>query len=235
MDQLNPQPTSPDAQVTVDATGAGGTEAGQGSEAAKSAIELERLSEALGRKFSTVDEALKTVTNLNGLVGDRSIQDLRKKAEAHDTFEALVEGYAKEEGLSQNEARKFLSDLAKGSAPQKDERVDSIAREVSDLKMTIQESAFLKDNPEASRVIKELKTLASATGQTLAEAYASSSLRDLAVKAAASEERAQMGTGLRPSSRTGVPNDKVRAAVERLKSDSSGDAQDNYVKEVLGL
>lgn len=236
MDSLNPQPNSPDVQGTVDEPGAGGTEAGKGSEAAKAAVELERLSEALGRKISDPDEALKAVKNLHSLVGDRTIADLRKKAETYETYEALVTGYAKEEGMTPDEARKALAELARGSAPQKDERVDKVLEEMSSLKLQLQEKDFLADHPEAKSVLKELKALSSATGQSLSEAYESSALKTLAAKAAASEEREKMGTSLRPSGRSGLPpSDKVKSALERLKTDRSGDAQDNAVKAALGL
>lgn len=233
MEPLTPNP-DPDAQASVDAAGAGTTEAGKGSEAAKAAIELEKLSEALGRKFTDPEDAMKALKNLNSLVGDRTIADLRNKAKTHDTFEALVAGYAKEEGIKPEEARKYLADLAQGSAPQKDERVDAIQKEMSDLKLQLQEKDFLVEHPEAKSVLKELKALAAQGGQSLSEAYESSSLKNIVSRAAASEEREKMGTSLRPSTRSGVPNSKVREALDRLKTDRSGDAQDAAVKAILG-
>lgn len=235
MDPLNPRPNSPDAQETVDGSGAGGTEAGKGSEAVKTAVELERLSEALGRKISDPEDALKAVKNLHSLVGDRTIADLRKKAETHETFEALVTGYAKEEGITEDEARKTLADLARGSAPQKDERVDKVLEEMSSLKLQLQEKDFLAEHPEAKSVLKELKALSQATGQSLSEAYDSSALKDVVAKAAASEERERKGTSFRPSGMPGVPSSKSKEAIDRLKSDRSGDAMDNAVKAALGL
>lgn len=235
MDPLNPQPNPPDAQATVDGAGAGGKEAGKGSEAAKAAVELERLSEALGRKITDPDEAIKAVKNLHGMVGDRTIADLRKKAEAHETLEALIEGYAQEEGIKPEEARKALSDMARNSKPPKDERVDTVLKEMSDLKLQLQEKDFLSEHPEAKSVMKELKALAAQSGQSLAEAYESSALKNLAAKAAASEEREKMGSSFRPSNRHGAPSDKVKNALERLKNDRSGDAQDNAVKAALGM
>ncbi len=229
-----PQPNTPDAQASVDAAGAGGTEAVQASEAAKTAIALDKLSEALGRKITDPEEAIKAVKNLHSLVGDRTIADLRKKAESHETFEQLVEGYAKEEGLKPEEARKYLSDLAKGSAPLRDERVDKVLDEVSSLKMQLQEKDFLADHPEAKSVLKELKALAAAGGQSLSEAYESSALKAMATRAAASEEREKMGSSLRPSGRTGVPSGKLKEAMERIKTDRSGDALDAAVKAALG-
>ncbi len=234
MDPINPQPNSPDVQVTVDATGAGGTEAGKGSEAAKAAIELERLSDVLGRKFADPEDALKALKHLNSLVGDRTIADLRKKAESHDTFEALVAGYAKEEGMKPDEARKFLAGLAEESGPRKDERVDELQKTVQNLVMQNQEKDFIAEHPEAKSVLKELKALAAQSGQSLSEAYESSALKTLAAKAAVSEERERMGTSLRPSGRTGVPNSKINDALNRLKSDRSGDALDAAVKAYLG-
>lgn len=229
-----PQPNTPDAQASVDAAGAGGTEAVQASEAAKTAIALDKLSEALGRKITDPEEAIKAVKNLHSLVGDRTIADLRKKAESHETFEQLVEGYAKEEGLKPEEARKYLSDLAKGSAPLRDERVDKVLDEVSSLKMQLQEKDFIADHPEAKSVLKELKALAAAGGQSLSEAYESSALKTMATRAAASEEREKMGSSLRPSGRTGVPSGKLKEAMERIKTDRSGDALDAAVKAALG-
>lgn len=228
------QPNTPDAQASVDAAGAGGTEANQASEAAKTAIALDKLSEALGRKITDPEEALKAVKNLHSLVGDRTIADLRKKAESHETFEQLVEGYAKEEGLKPEEARKYLSDLAKGSAPLRDERVDKVLDQVSSLKAQIEEKDFLADHPEAKSVLKELKAVAAAGGQSLSEAYESSALKAMATRAAASEEREKMGSSLRPSGRTGVPSGKLKEAMERIKTDRSGDALDAAVKAALG-
>ena len=230
-----PQPKSPDAEASVDAAAAGGTEAVQASEAAKSAIALDKLSEALGRKITDPEEALKAVKNLHSLVGDRTIADLRKKAETHETYEQLVTGYAKEEGITPDEARKALGELARNAAPPRDERVEKVLDEMSALKMQLQEKDFIADHPEAKSVLKELKALAAAGGQTLSEAYESSSLKDIVAKAAASEEREKSGTSLRPSNRAGVASDKVKNALERLKTDRSGDAQDRAVKAALGM
>lgn len=234
MDSKSPD-LNPNAQPTVDAGGAGNSEAGAGSEAAKAAIELAQLSQLLGREFKDPEDAMKTIKNLNGLVGDRTIADLRKKAETHDTFEKLVSGYAEEEGITADEARKFLADLAKGSGPQQDERVDVMMDKMSKLELQLQEKDFLSDHPEAKSVLKELKVLAAATGQSLTEAYDSSSLKDMLAKAAASEERGRMGNSVRPSAIPGAPNNKVREALERLKTDRSGDSMDRAVATALGL
>ena len=234
MDPLNPQPNPPDAGPTVDGGAAGGTEAGKGSEAAKSAVELERLSEALGRKVSDPEDALKAVKNLHSLVGDRTIADLRKKAESHDTYEALVTAFAKDEGITPEESRKRLDGMAKSSAPQKDERVDALQETVKNLVLQNQEKDFLLEHPEAKSVLKELRAIAAAGGQTLSEAYESSSLKGIVARASASEEREKMGSSFRPSGRSGVPNGKVSAAIERLKTDRSGDALDAAVKAALG-
>lgn len=229
------QPKAPDAQAGASAdAGAGGAEANQQSEAAKAAVDLKKLSEALGREVKDVDDALKAVKNLHGMVGDRTIADLRKKAEAHDTLENLVRGYAEEEGLELEEARKQLSQLAK-SKVSKDERVDGVLKEISDLKLQLQEKDFLDSHPEAKALVKELKTMAQATGQSLADVYESSSLKELATKAAASGERDNKGTSVRPQGRQMPQSDRAKEALERLKHDRSGDAQDNYVKAVLGL
>ncbi len=232
MEHQVPNP-DPNVRPTVDGGGAGNQEANKGSEAAK--IELEKLSEVLGRKFENTDDALKALKNLHSLVGDRTIADLRKKAEVHDTFEALVTGYAEEEGITPEEARKALSEMARGSAAPKDERVDALQKQVENLVLQNQESSFLADHPEAKSVLKELKALAASGGQTLAEAYESSALKNIVAKAVASEEREKMGSSLRPSTRFGVPNSKVREAIDRLKTDRSGDAQDLAVAAILGM
>lgn len=235
MDTRTPNP-NPDAQAPVDDAGAGNTEAGKVSEAEKAAIELERLGEALGgRKFKDAEDALKTIKNMNGLVGDRTISELRKKAETHDTFEALVKGYAEDQSLTPEAARKALMDLAKGSSPQKDERVDAVLQQVSELKLQLQEKDFLAEHPEAKGVMKELKALAAQTGQTISDAYESSSLKNIVARASASEEREKTGTSLNPSRRTGVPTGKVKEAIERLKTDRSGEAMDRAVAATLGL
>lgn len=234
MDPNTPNP-DPNVQATVDAAGTGAPKAGAGSEAAKAAIELGQLSQVLGREFKDPEDAMKALKNLHSLVGDRTIADLRKKAETHDTFEALVNGYAKEEGIKPEEARKYLADLAQGSQPPKDERVDALQKTVENLVLQNQEKDFLLEHPEAKSVLKELKALAAQGGQSLSEAYESSSLKSIVARAAASEEREKMGSSLRPSNRSAAPSTKLKDAMDRLKNDRSGDAQDKAVAAALGM
>ncbi len=234
MDPNTPNP-DPNAQATVDAAGAGAPKAGAGSEAAKAAIELAQLSQVLGREFKDPEDAMKALKNLHSLVGDRTIADLRKRAETHDTYEALVNGYAKEEGIKPEEARKHFAELAQGSAPPKDERVDALQKTVENLVLQNQEKDFLLEHPEAKSVLKELKALAAQGGQSLSEAYESSSLKTIVARAAASEEREKMGSSLRPSHKAGTPSTKVKDAMDRLKSDQSGDAKDKAVAAALGM
>lgn len=235
MDPQTPD-TGPNVQSTVDGDGTGNQKAGGGSEAAKAAIELEKMSEILGRKFENADDAVKALKHLQSLVGDRTVADLRKKAETHDVFEKLVAGYAEEEGITPEEARKALTDMAKSSGTTgKDERVDAVLQQMSELKLQLQEKDFLAEHPEAKSVLKELKALAASGGQTLAEAYESSALKTLAAKAAASEEREKMGTSFRPSARSAMPTAKIKEALERLKTDRSGEAKDAAVAAAFGL
>lgn len=235
MDKPDSQPGSPDAKATVDDAVAGGKEANRESEAAKAAVELKQLGEALGREFKDTDDAMKALKNLHSLVGDRSIADLRKKAESHDLFESIVSGYAEEEGLDLEEARKQLRDLAKGQSRKGDERIDVVLKEVSELRLQLQEKNFLDEHPEAKSVLKELKTIASSTGQSLSDVYQSSSLRELAVKAVAAEEKEKTGTMMRPSARQ-VPPSAVKEALDRFKANpTSSEAKDAYVKAAMGL
>src|SRR3990167_7852609 len=73
---------------------------------------LAALNEVLKRDFKTRDEALKSVDNLHRMVGDNAVAELREKAKDADMFAKVVLRYSKEEGVTNEEARKALLDIA---------------------------------------------------------------------------------------------------------------------------
>jgi hypothetical protein len=182
-DQLN-KPTTTDAGTNGAAAPAGGTDVGKGTDRqdGDSAV-LTFLKEATGREFSSKEEALKSVKNLNSMVGDQSIADLRKKADLGSKFEKLVSGYAKTQGLEPDEARADLMALIEGDGGgEADARVAEAMSSVSKIEQRLDLADLLAANPEAKHVIDDVKDLAKARGISFQEAYGGSKALQSAAK-----------------------------------------------------
>ena len=157
---------------------------------------LKVLNETLKRSFTSREEAVKSLTNLNSMVGDNAIAELRKKAEDSHNFDAVVKAYAKAESKDEVSARKeLLDDIAEFKAAPSQQKVTSgPTASASDdrvraLELKLQERDLLDAYPEAKSVLKEVKDLAGIySGQDLKQIYESSNLKDMAIKATTYEK-----------------------------------------------
>jgi len=234
-----PNPTDPGAEHGADASG-GGAEGASGTPKAdgpQADMSLASLNEALGRKFETSEEAIKSLKNLNSLVGDTAIQELKKKALSAPLLDQLVRKLADEKGLSREDALAQLQEeagKAPGATPEADEKYRELKEQIDSLKMSNEEKALLETHPASIHAMKELKTLAAATGQSLQEAYESSNMKAFAETAAESKERNDRGTGVMPSARHALPVNESAKATEAYKKDPSSANADKMVAAALG-
>lgn len=235
-----PDPSDTGAEHSANAS-EGGEEGALGTQKAdglsQAGINLASLNEALGRKFENAEEAIKSLKNLNSLVGDTAIQELKAKAKNAPLVDKLVRKLAEEKGISKEDALAQLTseaEKASGLPPEVDEKYRELSSEVTRLKVQAEEKDLLAIHPAAIHAMKELKTLASATGQSLKDAYESSNMKTFAEAAAESKERNDRGTGVMPSSRNALPKGEVSKAAEAYKKDPTGDNADRMVAAALG-
>lgn len=122
--------------------------------------------QALGREFSSKEEAQKTLVNLNKLVGDQTVSKQRK----------ALETLAETSGLSVEE---LIEVAASGeiNTPQAtaDMPVETPSRNLPDQNTSrlvrVEVSAFVKDNPEAALVKDALFAKALSTGKPVDDVW----------------------------------------------------------------
>lgn len=172
------------------------------------------IEQVLGRKFPNKDEAVKTIKNLNSLVGDQAVADARKKA---DSYSSLVKSVAQQLNSTEEYADLYLQ----GKVPEADpastvsqqthgnEYNDVVARaKVQELEVELQKERLLKKYPEAESVLGEITDLAKVRKVSLLDAYEKSSLKNLA-QAAVTPER---------ESATVVPTGRITAGRDESES-----------------
>lgn len=236
------RPKDSDASAHDVETEAGSEEAKPSSDKAEGSDVLGFLNRTLKREFASEEEAVKSLTELNGRVGDRSLADLRKKAETADNFDALVEGYAEEQEMSVEDAREELLSLAQGAkkktSSSRSDADSGESKRLAEVEIRLDLADLLVTFPEAKLVLEDLKDLAKARGVSLQEAYRSSKgLQAAARSMASSSDKDNKGTVTHPSGRIGATpsSRKVQEAVDSYKKERSNDTADKMVKAALGL
>jgi CHASE3 domain sensor protein len=241
MNDETTQPKDSDASALDVEAEAGSEEAKTYSDKADGTDVLGFLSRTLKRDFASLEEAGKSLTELNSRVGDRAIAETRKKAELAGTFDALVEGYAEEQGKSVTDAREELLALAqskKKSSSNTGANAQPESKRLAELELRLDLADLLVTNPEAKHVVDELKDIASVKGVSLQEAFRSSKAIQAAAKALSSSgDKNTKGTVTHPSSRTGVaqPNRKTQESVDAYKKERTHENADRMVRNALGL
>jgi hypothetical protein len=166
---------------------------------------LALLNETLKREFKTREEALKSVDNLHRMVGDQAVAELREKAKDADLFSKVVSRYAKDEGVSNEDARKAILEITMDTqpeekkseaAPEKVQTSSATEARLEQALVKLQERDLLEAYPEAKLVLADLKALRSISpAKELKEIYEGSGLKDVATKASIFEkEKAQKET-----------------------------------------
>ena len=193
---------------------------------------LSFLNGVLKREFKTRDEAQKSIDNLNSMVGDNAVAELRTKAADADAFAKVISAYAKSEGLTIDEARKEL--ITGASTPTMEEikpvetsvpapAVDTKqAEKVDMLYSRLQEKDLLEAYPEAKHVLDEVKAMAKLTGKEMKEYFEGSALKTAAL--AAKEKELKDNPSPNSNSRQGADLSSVQDLVATVsKGGTEGD------------
>lgn len=136
------------------------------SEAKPEAVQF--AERTLGRKFDSVEEAEKTIKNLNSLVGDQTVSSQRK----------ALEKIASQANMSTNELIEYLAtqDIntpqATEEAPVESAPVRNLPDDTTKRLVRIEVNSFVKENPEAQEVRDQVFAKALATGRPVDEIWA---------------------------------------------------------------
>lgn len=155
------------------------------------------LNEVLKRDFKSREEAVKSVDSLHRMVGDNAIAELREKAKEADNFSKVIGAYAKDQGVTTEEARKTLLEAAMDQTPvhkMEDKPADPNKASITEQRLELallklQEKELLEVYPGAKAVLSDLKALrAVQPDKELKEIYEASSLKDMVAKAMTYEQ-----------------------------------------------
>lgn len=232
--------TDAEKQAVVEAAAKAGNQDGAAVGTEEAALKF--LSETLKRDFKSIDDATKMLTNLNSLVGDNAIAELREKAKDAENFEAVVRAYAKEEGVTFGDAKRTLLENVKASVPVKEtsspeiKSDDPLRAEFEKIKNKLQEKELIEAYPEAKAVLKELTAMAKSTpDKELREIYESSALKDALSKATQYDKSKEVpSASVSSSSRQyNFESDNFKKAIETLKANNFEGNQIAFVEAAL--
>lgn len=202
----------------------------------------------LGRKFDTVEDVKKTLSNLNSLVGDQAVAKARENAQLFDKF---VEKWASNEGKTVEEAKKFWADTltakeadiplstkkpeVKSQKPEptmEDTRIDKTASEIEELRTKFERSELLAKYPYAAEVQEEIAIVAKQKGISQLDAFEKSPFKPL-VESKAKEE-SKKSPVVTSSNRIGFDQKKVQDLGAKVLKTGNEDDKIALVK-ALGL
>lgn len=127
--------------------------------------EVQFAEKALGREFTSVEEAEKAIKNLNSFVGDQTISKQRK----------ALENAAKQADVTFDEVVELLNSQSY-SEPTQVEEPTQVVRNLPDdttkRLVRIETDTFVKDVPEASVIRNELFAEAIQTGKPVGDLWA---------------------------------------------------------------
>jgi len=198
---------------------------------------------ALGRKFDSVDDVKKTLTNLNSLVGDQAIAKTREDAKILNN---LAEKFASSEGKTVEEAKKFLVETLMSKADKPAEPVkknqpeppveDTLSKkrdaEVDELKARLDRSDLLAKYPFAAEVQEEIAIVARQKGVSQLEAFEKSPLKALAE--AKAKEESRKSPVVTSSNRVGFDQKKVQDLGAKVLKSGREEDKIALVKAMLG-
>lgn len=234
--------------VVADGGGHGAAPAPSAADAGNSARQygekdvLAFLKETTGRDFPNIDEAAKSVKSLNAMVGDQAVAELRKSADLGKTFDKALKAYAKQQGVSEEEAKSDFLALVKGdengSGADPAADVSELKKDVGSVKERLDQADLIAAHPEASHVLGDVKDLAKARGLSLEEAYKSSAALQAAAKGiAATKAKEARPSSPGPSGRL-APNmngKDFESALSAFKEKRTGANAEALVATALGL
>lgn len=227
----------------TDPNGVKPTEVPKEAEVPKGDEVLSFLSQTLKREFKTREDAQKSLDNLNSLVGDNAVAELRAKAADADAFQQVIKAYAASEGITVEEARKELI-TGSNTAPMIEEKPvvpqapasqpdAALAAQVEKMALRLQEKDLLEAYPEAKHVLDEVKTMAKLSGKEMKEFYEGSSLKTAAV--AAKEKETKDNPSPNSSSRQGADLAPLTDLVQKVTKGGTELDRISLVEKALGL
>jgi hypothetical protein len=196
----------------------------------------------LGRKFDSVEDVKKTLSNLNSLVGDQSVAKARENAKLYDSF---VEKWASGEGKTVEEAKKFWADTLTNTSAElplkkveekskKSEPVavntgdEKVRAEVDQLRSKIEHNELLAKYPYAAEVQEEVAIIAKQKGVSQIEAFEASPLKPLAE--AKAKEESKKSPVVTSSNRVGFDQKRVQDLGARVLKNGNEDDKIALVK-----
>jgi hypothetical protein len=149
---------------------------------------LAKINEVSGREFKSFDDYTKHYKNLTSAVGDQTIAEAKKKAEALDKYASMLKPLAEAEGVSIDTYIELLNknakgeDLSKFSSAKEYEIKKLESEELSQLKTRLSEvegeltkTKLERALPEAGKYFNDFTAWAKGTGKEVsAETFKSS-------------------------------------------------------------
>jgi hypothetical protein len=138
-----------------------GSETEESDEVLKTATA--KVSEILGRNFSSWDEASKTLKGLKSLVGDQTREELKAQAKQAEEYRRALEKFAKANDMTLDEAIKTMEGFVVEETPE--------TSEVQKLREELEEFKFLQAHSEAKNYLDDIRALARGLKISLEEAF----------------------------------------------------------------
>lgn len=180
---------------------------------------LKIIEASTGRKFASVEEFKKNYTNLNSLVGDQSIAEVRKTAE-------ILKGWETKFGKAAPELEKALTDLAIATVQTEQPKAQPVveksqstevktevkidpefASRLDKLEHESQVSSLKEKYPAAASLVKEISAIAKDQNISYIEAFENSPLKSLVELK--QKDESQKSPVVTPSNRTNTDFKKL--------------------------
>jgi hypothetical protein len=171
---------------------------------------LKKLSEITGREFADEEDFKKHYKELSSFVG-KNPRELEEKAKLYDTLK--------------DSKQKLETAVTDGSSNQ----------EIALLREKVEEMELLKDNPEISKILGTIKSVAKAENVSLKEAY-DSKLKDLFESKLDAEKREQEERNSSVESKSRISSSKMsrlNSLAEQARATDSDEVKEALVKEFL--
>ena len=232
MTDVDTNPNSPDPNALDVGAEGGNTDVDTLGENTQNAeLSLNDLNLVTGREYSSRDEALKHLKELNSLVGDQEISKARKQA---DEFNEILDNYSKAEGISREEAK---AELAKPSekTPEETEETElsRLRKQLNNETQARKQREFITDVPLAKDYIDTLQARANTKDESLTEAWENSGLADL-VKEPKAQPTQNPTLNATPRSSKGYSakmNQLAKAVKENPSADNKTALVDEFVRQ----
>lgn len=186
------------------------------SSGGETTLSLRKIEEATGRKFATLDDALKSLKETYSYVG--------KAGQAEKALKKVLAAFQAKD-ISELEAKVGKTTQTSSQTPSED----------SALKFKIEKLAFLVEHPEAKDHLEFLTKLAKADGVSLEEAYKSNVFQEFLKAKNIADKVTKENNTLQNNKRLGVSSDKIKRLIDEVQKNPTDVNRRQLVKEYLGL